>query len=252
MKSAKRTSIERSGAMTPRSRISAASMISSRSIQAAAISSHRHPRPVHARGVDEHRDHRDGHRNRITVGADHGHAGKHLVQHRKLFEMLGRLEQPTPAAPQELQCLELGGQVLVGRRLVVRQVVVGPSRHVREGLHEHRGEVVGQQLDLFVHVLGGHLVHQHEVRHQHVHHLHRDVHARRPWVGLHAGLGGQRERLEALPVRQCAEVGAPAKQIVQMRGAGARQPRDHHRREKFDVVGSRGGASAGRQAAAGS
>ena len=40
-------------------------------------------------------------------------------------------------------------------------VVVAPPWHVAEGLHQHRGEVVREQLDLLVDVLGGHLVHEH-------------------------------------------------------------------------------------------
>ena len=77
-------------------------------------------------------------------------------------------------------------------------------------------------------VLGGHLVHEREVRHDDVHHRDRDVHARRPGIRLDPQFGGQGERFEALPVGQRAERRRGGQQIVQMRGARARQSRDDH------------------------
>ena len=85
-------------------------------------------------------------------------------------------------------------------------------------------------------MLGGHLVHEREMRHEGVHHCDRDVHPCRARVRLDALLAWQRERFEALPIRQRAKTGCGAQQIVQMRGARARQPRDDHRRQQFDVV----------------
>ena len=97
-------------------------------------------------------------------------AGENPIQHRHLLEMLGRLEQPAPASAQELHRFELGGEVFVVRRLVVGPVVVAPAGHVGQRLQQHRGDVVGQQLDLFVDVIGGHLVHEREMRHHGVDH----------------------------------------------------------------------------------
>ena len=67
----------------------------------------RYWRAVHARRVGEHRDHREGYRHRVAMGTHDGHAGEDAFEHRKLLEVLRRLEQPPPAAPQELQRLEL-------------------------------------------------------------------------------------------------------------------------------------------------
>ena len=122
------------------------------------------------------------------------------------------------------------------RRLVVGLVVVAPARHVGERLEQHRREVVGQQLDFFVDVIGGHLVHQREMRHHHVDHPDRDVHPRPARIRLDPNLIRQRERFDAFPVRHGAEGGRRRQQVVQVGGAGAGQPGDHHRRFQFDVV----------------
>ena len=168
---------------------------------------------------------------------DHEHTGKDLAQHRQLLEVLRRLEQPAPTATKKLHRLELGLEVFVVRCLVVGHVVVAPPRHVRQRLEQHRGEVVGQQLDLLVHVLGRHLVHQREVRHHDVHHLHGDIHSRPARIRLDPGFRGHGERLVALPVRHGAERRRRGQQVVQMRGAGAGQARDDDRGEQqVDVV----------------
>ena len=48
------------------------------------------------------------------------------------------------------------------------------------------------------------------------------------------------------------KVGARRQQVVQVGGAGAGQPRDHHRRPQFDVVDLGVPAAAGRPTATGS
>ncbi len=144
-----------------------------------------------------------------------------------MFEMLRRLEQPAPATAQELQGLQLGHHVPVVRRLVVGFVVVTPGGDVRQGLEVHRGKVVGQQLNFLVHMVGGHLVHQREVRHHDVHHADGDVHPSAPRVRLDTDLGSQRERLHRLPIGQSPEGPGGSQQVVQVRRAGAWQPDDH-------------------------
>lgn len=195
-----------------------------------------HRRAVHARGVGDHRDHRQRHRHRIAVGEHDDAVGEHPIQHRHLFEVLRRLEQPAPPPAQELHRPQLGGQVFVVRRLVVGLVVVAPAGHVGERLQQHRGDVVGQQLDLLVDVVGGHFVHEREMRHHRVDHPDRDVHPGPPRIRLHANLVRHREGLVAFPVRHGAEGGWRRQQVVQVRGAGAGQPGDHHGRGQFDVV----------------
>jgi hypothetical protein len=170
------------------------------------------------------------------VGENDDAAREHAIQHRHLLEVLGRLEQPAPPPAQELHRLELGGQVFVVGRLVMGAVVVTPARHVGESLEQHGGHVVGEQLDLFVDVVGGHLVHEREMRHHGVDHRDCDVHPRPSWIRLDSCLLRQRERLVAFPVRHGAEGGRRGQQVVQVGGAGAGQPGDHHRRPQFDVV----------------
>ena len=87
-----------------------------------------------------------------------------------------------------------------------------------------------------MHVLGRHLVHEREERHRLVHEVHGHVGARQPRVGLDADLGRQRERLDALPVAQHPERRPGGEQVVQVRGAGARQAGDDDRRHQLDVV----------------
>ena len=75
----------------------------------------------------------------------------------------GDLSTHRVTAPQPLQHLEDGAQVLVGRGLVLRLEVVAPRRQQRLGLEQHGRDVDGQELDLLVHVVDGHLVHPVEV-----------------------------------------------------------------------------------------
>ena len=57
-----------------------------------------------------------------------------------------------------------------------------------------------------------------------------------PRIRFNPNLVRQRKRLDAFPVRHGAEGGRRRQQVVQMGGAGAGQPGDHHRRPQFDVV----------------
>ena len=144
---------------------------------------------VHARRVGDHRDHRQRHRHGIAVGeCDHGPRHDSLDD-RQLAEMLGRLEYPPTSAAEELQRLELYDQVFVGRGLVVAPVVLGPSGNMGQRFHQHRREIVGQQLNFLVRMLGRHLMHQREIRHQCVHRLHCDVHPRDPRIRIQVCFG---------------------------------------------------------------
>jgi len=83
-------------------------------------------------------------------------------------------------------------------------------------------EKSGEELNLLVHVVGRHLVHEREVRHDHVHHLNGDIHPRLARVWLYTRLRGQREWLVALPIGHRAEGGRGGEQVVQVRRPGAR------------------------------
>ena len=141
--------------------------------------------------------------------------------------------------PPRRNCIALScvARYCVMRRLVVGAVVVAPARHVGECLEQHRRDVVGQQLDLFVDVIGGHLVHEREMRHHDVDHPDGDVHPGPPRVrSRHPPRAGNGNGSIAFPVRHGAEGGRRRQQVVQVGGAGAGQTRDHHRRPQFDVV----------------
>ena len=85
-------------------------------------------------------------------------------------------------------------------------------------------------------VVGGHLVHEREMRHDDVHDLDRDVHARRARIRLDAASAGSGNGSKLSQYGMVRKVGAGAEQVVQMRGAGAGQARDDHGRQQFDVV----------------
>ena len=103
----------------------------------------------------------------------------------------------------------------------------GERRHVIGGLEQHAGEVVGQQLDLLVRMVDGHVVHALELRHRCAH----QIQARRASLdaGLRIAFVGGGERLEALPVGQVAQRRVGGQQVVQVGGAGAGQPADDDR-----------------------
>ena len=104
------------------------------------------------------------HRGGVAVGDDEGGVGEGGPQRSELLEVLGRLEDPACAAAQELEDLQDRPEVLVGGGLVAVAVVVAPRRDQRRRLEEHGGDVDGQELDLLVDVVDGHLVHPGEVR----------------------------------------------------------------------------------------
>ena len=79
-------------------------------------------------------------------------------------------------------------------------------------------------------------MHQREAGHHEVHHLHRDVHPGPAGIRFDTHLRRQREGFVALPVGDGAECRRRGEQVVQVRGAGAGQPGDHHGRREFDVV----------------
>src|SRR6202047_4581927 len=118
----------------------------------------------------------------------------------------------------------------------MRQVVVPPPWHMPESFHQHRREVVGQQLDFLMDMFGGHLVHEREVRHDGIQELDRDIHPHPSWIRFDSNLRRQRKRLEALPVRHGPEGGSGGEQVVQMGGAGAGQARDDNGWQQLDPV----------------
>ena len=109
----------------------------------------------------------------------------------------------------------------------MRLVVGGEAGYQVGGLEQHPGDVVGQQLDLLVRVVDGHLVHPLEVRHRGVEHV--QAHGAAFPAALLAGFVRRGERLEALPVRQVAHRRVGGDQVVQVRGAAAGQPADDDR-----------------------
>ncbi len=149
--------------------------------------------------------------------------------------MLGRLEHPPVPAPLVGEDPEHVLQVPVARRLVGRlpPVPVGGQRH--DALEQHRVEVHGQQLDLLVHVVGGHLVHALEVRHGLVHEPEGQVAALPTGIGLDPPLLVGRDRLQGLPVRQRPQRRVGRHQVVQVGRAGAGQPGHDDRGLDLDV-----------------
>ena len=141
------------------------------------------------------------------MGDDEGGVGEGGQQRTELFEMLGRLEDPAGPAPQPLEDLQDGPEVLVGRGLVGGPVGVAPGGDEREGLEEHGGDVDGQELDLLVDVVDRHLVHAFEVGHGLVGHVQGEGGAGQAGIGLARGraFGLGQDRLEALPVGQGAQ-----------------------------------------------
>ena len=98
-------------------------------------------------------------------------------------------------------------QVLVVRRLVVREVPLPPRRHHAHRLEEHRREVDGEELDLLVHVVDGHLVHALEERHR----VRRGSRARRacgPAAGRRRPTRRRRARPSAAPARGSPSTGS--------------------------------------------
>ena len=163
--------------------------------------------------------------------------GKRLDKGRELLEVLGRLEHPAGATPEPLQHLEHPVEVRVRGALVAGQVGVAPGRHRGRRLEQHGGEVDGQELYLLVGVPDRHLVHPVEVGQGGVEEGQRHLGA------LHAGVGcagpgdlpvGE-DRLQALPVGERPQRGVGGHQVVQVRGAGARQPADDDRRDDLLV-----------------
>ena len=82
MKSSKRTSIERSGPSTSRSRRHALQHRLDAVGPPAADAVGVDRRGVHARGVGDHRRHRDGDGDRVAVGHDDGGVGEHVGEDR--------------------------------------------------------------------------------------------------------------------------------------------------------------------------
>jgi hypothetical protein len=170
------------------------------------------------------------------VGENDDAVRKNPIQDGHLLKVLGGFQQPAVSPAKELHGFELCGEVLVVRCLIVGLVVVAPLRHMGERLEQHGGEIVGEQLNLFVDMIGCHLVHEREMRHQQVDHADGDVHPGATRVRLDTCLRRQGKGLVAFPVRHGAEGGSGGQQIVKMGGAGAGQSRDHHGRPQFDVV----------------
>ena len=139
--------------------------------------------------------------------------------------MLGRLEYPALAAPLVGQHPQHVLQVPVAGRLVGRlpPLPVAGQRH--DALEEHRREVHGQELDLLVDVVGGHLVHALEVRHGVVHEAESHVAALAPSVGVDIPLVVRGHRFQRLPVRQRAQGGSADMKlwrwVVPVRGSPA-------------------------------
>ena len=69
-----------------------------------------------------------------------------------------------------------------------------------------------------------------------VDHPDRDVHPGAPRIRLDTNLRGNGNGSLLSQYGMVRKVGARGQQVVQMGGAGAGQPRDHHRRSQFDVV----------------
>ena len=121
-----------------------------------------------------------------------------------------------PLPPQHLQHRL---EIAVRRCLVGGLVPVAPRGHDGHRLEQHRGEVDGEQLDLLVHVMGGHLVHPPEEGQRGVEHAERLFGAGDARVGLVTLLPfvvGE-DGLEALPVRKRAQGGVGRHEVVQMR-----------------------------------
>ena len=176
MNSWKRTSVERSGGSTSRSRTHARSI---RSIRADQYAPTRFGsgwamliRDPYATIVVSDAVTDTGSRCVTTKVA----SGNTSTSTGNCSRCCGDLSTHRVAAAEPLAALQNLLHVAVRRRLVVGAVVLGPGRHERGGLHQHRAEVDGEDLDLLVHVVNRHLVHAHEVRHRRVHE--RDAHLR--------------------------------------------------------------------------
>ncbi len=159
------------------------------------------------------------------------------MQSGELLEVLGGLEHPPRAAAQPLQSLEDATQVGVARSLVAGQVVVAPGRHGGDGLEEHGREVDGQELDLLVGVVDGHLVHAFEIGHRRVDEPQRllgplPAGSGPPDAGCSRS-GSTGSRLSQYGRDRRCRVGGH--QVVQMRGPGAGQPADDDGRDTLDV-----------------
>ena len=110
----------------------------------------------------------------------------------------------------------------------------GEVGQVVHGLEQHAGDVVGQQLDLLVRVVDGHLVHPLELGHRRV----DDVEAGGAPVpaGLLVVIAGAGERFQALPVGQVPDRGIGGNEVVQVGGSRSGQPADDDRPLDRDVL----------------
>ena len=172
------------------------------------------------------------------MGDDQGGVGEGGQQRSELLEVLGRLEDPAGAAAEPLEDLEDGAEVLVGRGLVAGAVRVAPRGDERGGLEEHGRDVDGEELDLLVDVVDGHLVHPLEVRQGRVQEFEGRRRARPAGIGSAGGraFGVGQDGFDALPVGQGAEARVGGDEVVEMGRPRAGEAGDDDGAGDLDVV----------------
>jgi hypothetical protein len=137
----------------------------------------------------------------------------------QLLEVLRRLEHPAVRSAKPLERLQRRLEIRVVRPLIERQVVIAPARRGAEPLEPVGREVEVLDLDLLVHVLGRHVVHRLQQRHPRGGLLVLDETPHVPRIAAVAArpFAGDRNGLEALPVRQRAQARVGGDQVHEVR-----------------------------------